>query len=357
VIPAGLEQDLFDQGLFFPATAFADLPAACTGLAVAGSTSAARNPTAPLAMFTETSTHFALGSFVDDPDFQLIDVSTEVGCVSDRTIVSTPFGILFLGQDSVYLLPPQLAEPVRVGWPIEPALRAIPFAARETAWAGYHKGFYRLACAPAGGLENTVQWELDLRQGLGDPPSWWGPSTHPAYSAFTRSRREPTEDDRGWGAVAGGGEVVLLEQPSNYRDRDVAITSEFRTARITQGSGGQPAPLQPKVAKRVRAIAKVGSTTSLGITIHTDGALMEPGNATQVSGTLALPGSEGARWNVDRWNVSRWASTRETKGVFLVTGAPLRGLAFELTVTHKQAVAVTLRDVELRVQPADRDWD
>lgn len=358
VIPAGLEQALFEQGIFFPATAYVDLPAAVTGLAVASLTSTQRSPTAPLACFTETSTHFAIGDLVDDPTFQFLDVSTEVGCVSDRTIVQTPVGLLFLGQDSVYLLPPQLAEPVRVGWPIERALRAIPSAARPFCWADYHKGFYVLACAPPGGIDTTLQWRLDLRQGLTDPPSWWD-SRHPAYTAFTRSRREPTEDDRGYAAVTtdDGCDVVLVEQPNSYTDLDVPIVSDFKSARLTQGPGGQPAPLQPKVAKRVRAIAKVGSTTSLGVTVRADGALMEPGNAIQVSGSLPLPGAGRSRWNVARWNIDRWSSERESKGTFLVSGAPLRGLAFEVTITHNEAVPITLRDIELRVQPAERDWD
>lgn len=355
VLQPGLEQAIYDQGLFYPANAYVDVPAAVTGLAVASLTSTDVLPTAPIAIFTAASTWLWFGDVRGDPTASREQISDEVGCVSDRTIVSTPLGAMFLGQRSVYLLPADLAEPVDIGWPIEPAIRAQPIAARGASLALYHKGFYCLGLAEPGGLTPTAWWFLDLRRGIGDPPAWWGPHRHPALTATARMTAHPSEDDRAWGAVAGGA-VLLLQQDGSYQDDGTTITSDLRTGYLDGGK-----PLQPKLAKRVRVLGDIGATTDLGVSVRVavedadpDSGIALPGAST---GLITLQGPSSAAWDSADWDSADWGAARISRGTFITDVPELRGLAFELSLTHADATACELRDVEVRVAPIPREED
>ena len=368
VLVPGLEQTLYEQGLFFPAAAVTpDLGAPVTGLAVATLTSTNRSPTSPLGIFTDTSTWLFFGDPIDDPSSTLVQVSGEIGCPSDRTIAATPVGIIFCGKRSVYLLTPQQAEPKDIGWPIEPAVRAQPVPYRSRAWGFYHRGFYKLALVPAGGGNASEQWWLDLRHGLGDPPQWWGPHTTPPYTAAARAPAHPVEDDRAWGAQDGTSAfLVLLDQPDVYTDpvgprtggqwntaqwntadwaseTSVPIVSRFITGLLDASQ-----PLTPKLAKRARIIAQTLDNTSLGILVRSDFGYA-------ASGTLDVPTPLGHDWDTSDWNVSDFAMRWTVLSEFECPVPEPRGRAFSAILTHMDPIACDLRDFELRVQPSARE--
>jgi len=368
VLVPGLEQTLYDQALFFPAAAVTpDLGGPVTGFAVAALSSTNRSPTSPLGLFTATSTWLYFGDPLDDPSSTLVQVSGEVGCPSDRTIASTPIGVVFCGKRSVYLLTPQQAEPKDIGWPIEPAVRAQPVAFRTRAWGFYHRGFYKLGLVPAGGDEPTEQWWLDLRRGLTDPPQWWGPHTMPAYTAVARATDNPAEDDRAWAAQDGSSAFfVILDQPEQYldpvgprsggqwnvaqwnADQWAAETSVPIVSRLTTALLDATQPLVPKLAKRARVIAKVLDTTSLGILISSDYGY---GSA----GTLSVPTPPGDTWDTSDFDVATFAMRWTVLSEFECPVPEPRGRAFAATLSHVDAVECDLRDFELRVQPSARE--
>jgi len=368
VLVPGLEQTLYEQGLFFPAAAVSpDLGAPVTGFAVASLSSTNRSPTSPLGIFTATSTWLYFGDPLDDPQSELVQVSGEIGCPGDRTIVATPVGVLFCGKRSVYLLTPQQAEPRDVGWPIEPAVRAQPVPFRTRAWAIFHRGFYKLALVPAGGSDPSEEWWLDLRRGLTDPPQWWGPHTTPAYTAAARATDHPDEEDRAWAAQDGSSTFfVLLDQADEYMDPigprsggqwnvaqwntgqwatevSAAIVSRLRTALLDAQQ-----PLTPKLAKRARIIAQTIDTTSLGIVVHSD-------YGYAASGTLVFPTPLGDAWDTTDWNVAEFAMRWTVLSEFECPVPEPRGRAFTATLTHVDPLACDLRDFELRVQPSARE--
>jgi hypothetical protein len=345
VLVPGLEQAAFDQGVFFPAAAVSpDLGDPVTALAVVTQSSGQAMPSSPLALFTEVSTWLFSGDLVNDPTAELVQISGEVGCVSDRTCVATPSGMVFVGKRSVYLIAAAAAEPRDIGWPIENAIRAIPVALRSRIFAIYHRGFYKLAVVPTGGTEPTQQWWLDLRRGLGDPPNWWGPFTMPAYTASTRAPDHPSEEDRGWGVLTSPGQVEMLDQPDRYVEADgTPIVSRLTTPLLDGG-----APLTPKLAKRARVVARVDGPSSLGVTVSAD-------DAQSASGVLLLPTAVGAEWNTSEWDVSEWASLALNLVEFECPVPEPRGRAFQATLTHADAVQCDLRDFELRVQPSFRE--
>lgn len=368
VLVPGLEQTLYEQGLFFPAGAVTpDLGGPVTALAVATLTSTNRSPTSPLGLFTETGTWLYFGDPLDDPSSSLVQVSDEIGCPGDRTVVATPLGIVFCGKRSVYLLTPQQAEPQDIGWPIEPAVRAVPVTQRMRCWAIYHRGFYKLALVPAGGVEPTMQWWLDLRRGVGDPPSWWGPHTTPGYTAAARATNHPAEEDRAWAAQQSTSTfLVLLDQPDRYVDlieprsggdwnvahwnvdawaieTAVPIVSRLITAQLDA-----QAPLTPKIAKRARIVARVFETTSLGITLSAD-------YSYGAAGTLPVPIPRGDLWDQSDWDLAEWAMQYWVLSEWECPVPEPRGRLFAATLTHVDPVPCDLRDFELRVQPSGRE--
>jgi hypothetical protein len=347
VLVPGLEQSVRDQGLFFPAQALTrDLGDAVTGLTPVPQTSAVAVPTAPLAIFTPVSTWMWQGDLSgDDPNASLAQVSAEIGCPSGRTIVSTTVGVVFCGKRSVYLFPPSTQEPQDIGWPIETAIRDIPSDARNKSWAVFHRGFYKLSIALPGSAYPTVQWWLDLRHGLGDPPSWWGPHTFPAYTASVKAANHPAEDDRQWAAL-GAGSILLVDQAGQYVEDGappVPVVSKWTTAYLDDGT-----PLVPKLAKRVRMIARVESNTSVACTVTGDEEI-------STSGLLFFHATGGGLWNTGTWNEDEWSVSGLDLEELEISVPEIRARSFQVTLTHSDPTQLDLRDFELRVQPSARE--
>ena len=347
VLVPGLEQAARDQGVFYPATALTrDLGDTVTGLAVVPLSSAVAVPTAPLAIFTDVTTWMWQGDLSeDDPTSSLAQLSGEIGCPSDRSIVPTTVGVIFCGKRSVYLIQPSTTEPRDIGWPIENQIRAIPAAARKFSWGVFHRGFYKLAITAPGAAFPTVQWWLDLRHGLGDPPAWWGPHTTPAYTASTRWQNHPAEDDRQWTAL-GAGQVLLMDQAGVYVEDGlppVPITCQAVTAFLDDGT-----PLTPKLAKRARMIARVDADTSVTVQITGD-------QSVSTTGLLSFKAPAAANWDTSDWDVDNWLVSGLDLEELEVTVPELRARAFQVTLTHNDPVGIDLRDFELRVQPSARE--
>ena len=306
VLLPGTEQDTFNQGTFFPVGAKVLLPAVVTGVGIAGVTTD-QDAQAPLLFFTLTKTFLCTGDPFDPNDQAVLqEVSSRVGCIGHDSIVNTPYGTIFVGIDSVYLIPPGGGYPQDIGWPIANQIRAIPPAARARIVACFHKQFYKLAIpASIATTQNTVQWWLDLRQGISDTPSWWGPHTirdtpdtnsRPvALSAFTTDLGGAQEIDRGYAAYAESGHVVRMHQDGTYTDyiAGQAPTQIITTIRSVLQSGRFDAdqPFTAKVFTRLRLIAQTAIHSFLGVAIKTDGGVdWSPIDAIELGLGADMPG-------------------------------------------------------------------
>lgn len=114
------------------------------------------------------------------------------GCVAQRTIAQTPYGLIWLGLDDVWFLPFG-NEPYPIGTKIRPYLQNQPPSMQYRLHAAYYDGAYRLALfkdgqGPTEYDAPSAQFWLDLRHG---PPEsardakWYGPmeynQTHCGY--------------------------------------------------------------------------------------------------------------------------------------------------------------------------------
>lgn len=107
----------------------------------------------------------------------MIQVSGRVGCIAYRTIVQTPHGTVFLGQDGNVYLISAVAEPRKIGTKIQNSLTHL--VSNETLMklctAVYHDNRYKLAFpSTANSTYNDQEWWLDTRTEEG-PMQWEGP--------------------------------------------------------------------------------------------------------------------------------------------------------------------------------------
>lgn len=127
---------------------------------------------------------------VGDPlgDLDIIKVNTDAGCVSQRSVCSTPYGLIWAGFDDVWMMA-HGGQPQRVGTKIRPALLATPPGLHHLWHAAYHDGHYRLALFSDGLGPSDLdscdeQWWLDLRavpqQGIPNAADarWMGPQCY-----------------------------------------------------------------------------------------------------------------------------------------------------------------------------------
>jgi hypothetical protein len=277
VILPGLEQTSFNMGTMFPVNAKVPLPAAVTGLGVAGTTTD-MDASAPLLFFTLTRTFICNGDpFSTVDQATMVEVSSRIGCIGHDSIVNTPLGTIFCGLDSVYLIPPGGGYPQDIGWPIADQIRAIIPGLRARIVACFHKQFYKLAIPSSGATSNTHQWWLDLRQGIGDIPSWWGPHTGPDVSAFATDPSATNEIDRGYSAKHASDVVLHHHVQRLYADFDVALNHAVPiVSRLRSGRFDADQPFIVKIFTRIRVIAQTGSKSDIHVSIVTDGGVTWP---------------------------------------------------------------------------------
>ena len=114
-------------------------------------------------------------------NYQIYSLGMGVGCSAIRTLVHTPKGSIWLGNDSqVYLLPFNNAVPIPIGTKLqsngtEQGIENIPSGQIETAAAVYHDGFYKLTIARTGQTTNNSQYWLDINRLQADEDGHFGP--------------------------------------------------------------------------------------------------------------------------------------------------------------------------------------
>jgi hypothetical protein len=361
----GLEQQTYNQGTFFPVNAVVPLPDACTGLGLAGVTTD-RDPNAPLVFFTLTRTFICQGDpFSTIEQASLVEVSSRIGCIGHGSIVNTPAGTIFCGLDSVYLVPPGGGYPQDVGWPIANQIRTIPPGLRDRIVATFHKQFYKLAIPQSGQATNTDQWWLDVRQGIGDTPSWWGPQRGYSASAFTTDIESAQEIDRGYAAYANSDIVVRTHQTTSYSDFTAADPVAPIVSRLRSGRFDADQPFVVKIFTRLRLIAQTFAKSAIQVTFTTDAGVSwqidpiilgegmeDPGQFVHLVPTAPPPPTPNRCWNT-----AHFGSMSPVEVQTITPYTRPRGLSAIVTLTHgprpedtppTSAVAnVELRDFEL----------
>lgn len=194
--------------------------------------------TGSIGLFSGTNLDPASDGF--NARFDVVGGAESVGCISPRTIISTPKGTIFLGNDrQVYILPFGTSRIVPIGHKIISqsqailGIESIPLSQLSKACAVYHEGFYKLAFAVSGGTSNTYQYWLDVDRmevdDRGHYGPWYGPMTGMVFSCFTK--QDGASDD---GRLLGGGggqdgRVYRVNESTTYSDNGNSIVMDFKS--------------------------------------------------------------------------------------------------------------------------------
>lgn len=356
VILPGLEQAGFNQGTLFPAFAKVPLPFPVTGIGIAGVTTD-QDATSPLLFFTATKTFIVQGDpFDPNGEATLVEVSSRVGCVAHDTIVNTPFGTFFAGIDSIYMIPTGGGYPRDVGWPIADQVRSVSAAFRSSMVATFHKQFYKIAMPAPGGAINSAQWWLDLRAGVGDTPSWWGPHTGQTVTAMCADPASTLEIDRGYAAIqnVNNSSIIATHQVGLYTDyyppngtTPVPVRSRLRSGRFDADQ-----PFITKIFTRLRCIAQTGAKSALHVSFQTDGGVTwaidpiiigqdmdDPAEWVHLTPTSPPPPPPNKAWNT-----AKFATVAPIEVQTITPAVRPRGLSVIVMLTHDPALDASDND-------------
>lgn len=345
VLAPGREQALFNEGEFFAEDGrLPRTPNDVTGIAVAST--GERGSAAlqgPLVVTTLSRTFLWSGDIQDDPNASFVQVAARAGCIGAKAMTETPFGVFFLGTETVWCIPAGGGLPIDVGWPIRPAIKDIPPGSRSRCLVAYHKGFLKCWIVPTGSTTAIHQWWLDLRQGITPIPSWWGPHIGVAVSAVAVSQVETAEPDRAWHAVEGTNRVELIHQANKWTENNGAstIVSVGRTGELHHGR-----PFERKLWKYLRAMGRVDTDTSMVVS-----AIIDSANVAALD-ALAFDAGEATIWDAT-WDAT-WGQSQFVEAESKFEGERPRGRAIELQFTHGEARALAIREIELTYEPVPR---
>ena len=369
VILPGLEQAAYNMGTLFPDFAKVPLPQPVTGIGVAGVT-AEFDATAPLLFFTASKTFLVHGDPFDPAgESVMVELSSRVGCIGHASIVNVPQGTIFCAMDSVYLIPPGGGYPTDIGWPIADQIRRIPVAARSRICATFHKQFYKLAIpAGSGDTQNTNQWWLDLRQGITQTPSWWGPHTGVIATALGSDPDSPFEVDRGYCAIDAGSPltsvttILRTHQLSTFTDYNPAsptLPTPIRS-RLISGRFDADQPFLVKVFTRLRLIAQAFGQSNIHVSLQTDGGATWPidpiilGQDMEHAGEFQhlTPNPAGTCPPYKAWNTARFGAIFPVEVQTITPYTRPRGLSAIVLLDHHPTIspagAVPNFDIQLR---------
>lgn len=341
----GNEQAIFDAGVFWPHNGrLPRAPEPVTGIGLVGPGERESSVQSPLVVMTLTRTYLWYGDILDDPSAQWVLASRRAGCISANSVVETPYGLLYCGLESVYMVPSGGAVPVDVGWPIRPAIQAIPFGVRHKVTALYHKGFYKLAIVPPGSSTPIQQWWLDLRRGPTTIPSWWGPHLGVAPSAWATTPYDTAQPDLGIHAIDGTNVIERIYQPNSYHENHGAtkIISVLTTGDLDGGT-----PFDEKIITMVRGIGFPARTTTVSVSMTLDGGLATP------YPPLIFEGQDGAVWNVSEWNLASWGQVAFTLADAYAPPQRPRARVITLQLTHAEPIGIALRELEISYMGPD----
>jgi hypothetical protein len=150
-----------------------------SGLGVNSITSSDRGAQSQLVVFKPSAILVNDGT-LGSGDQRLSIVPKAIGCPGYKTIVNTPFGLMFTSKISTCLMDTSGKEPNQIGFGIHPDIEAIPettspYTSLEYSSAAiFHSNAYKLSVAAT--TLNDREWLLDLRPGVfPEQSNWYGP--------------------------------------------------------------------------------------------------------------------------------------------------------------------------------------
>ena len=164
------------------------------------------------------------------------------------------------------------------------------------------------------------------------------PSPHVgvAPSCVAVSQVETAEPDRAWHAVEGTNRVELIHQAGKWAENNGAstISAVLQTGELFDGL-----PFDRKSWKRLRAIGKVETTTNMSAS-----ATVDSGQAIGLD-ALNFVAGPSMIWDAT-WDAT-WGQSQFVEADVTMPADRPRGRSMALQLSHSQAIAISIREIEL----------
>lgn len=289
----------------------------------------------------------AVGVYVGASMNQL---SGRVGCVAPKSIVSTPLGVLFLGNDGDIYMIRGGGEPYRIGQKVQPFFAHLvgndtlmsQVSACYFADPGSGAGFYKISYPSSStSTGNDAQLWADLRTQDNNPITWSGPHTGINVASQTVYVGESDNGNR-MALLADGSQVVRLDDPSTFSHLGTAISSVLQSKTFRFKSETQ---FKRFMGALVDAFYDSSQTHSLLVEFFADSYY------AQVNLTLS---TGGAVWDVSQWDQGMWSDALYQGIPALIGDMNLVGRTLYIRITHSNPNPFILAAIVLPIKPERR---
>lgn len=194
-----------------------------------------------------------------------------IGAYCPWTVACTPVGIIFMGENGVYLYRPGMPEPLRISDPIQTTLESLDYSRRLLFVGGYapKERAYLLAVTPQGATTNTVvyayfidtgawsQWIYDagsvapsifatMHNGSSRLKYYFGDSNGYIYEGDTSTGADGTTSGTNTGTATASSATSITDSTASFRtsgdgllglSATVQVGTAIESEQITSNSG------------------------------------------------------------------------------------------------------------------------
>lgn len=276
--------------------------------------------------------------------YTMEELSGRVGCIAPKSVVSTPIGTMFLGQDGIYYLIRGIGDPLPVGQKISPVFQHLigDDDLMGMVTAVYHHPFLKVSYpSTSDSTYNDAQIYVDLRTQDGQPLVWSGP--HTGINVGGQIVLSGDGDDNSRLCVLGDAlGTAKLDDESTFQDLGTTISSvaTWKTTRF-----GAPAH-----NKRIMGMI----FDAYYDTAYTHELLLQGYSGEDYSQVRKQLSNGGAVWDSSNWDVSVLGLAAYQSVPMMFGDSNLVGRTFKWSLTHANNAQMVLASALIDYKPERR---
>lgn len=291
------------------------------------------------------SSCWAYSSFPDTSGGTSINnVSGTVGCFAPKTIVNSPIGTIFMGNDGDIFLMRGNGEPYRIGARIKPFLQHLSLNSLLMAKcvAVYHEDHLKISYpSTSSSTYNDAEIWADLRTEDGNRIQWSGPHVGPHIGPQIILKGQGSTSTR-YAADSAAVRVLALDDSSTYQDLGVAMTSIVQSKILRYA-----AETHWKRLDSIHLDAYYDTSYSHDVKIEAF--------ADDDYSTTDIHLSDGAYiWDGASYDSGLWGDAMYFPVPWFIGDTPLVGRTHQFQVTHSNNANFILAAVALHYRPEKR---
>lgn len=276
----------------------------------------------------------------------MIQLSGRIGCLAQSSIVSTTFGVVFLGSDGDIYVIRGGSEPERVGTKVQPLLKHLiqNDSLMKMCTAVFHDNHYKLSYpSSATSTGNDAQLWADMRIDMENPKVLWsGP--HIGINVGRQIVRNGENDDGArMGLLSNGAASVILDDTTTYQDLGSPIVSSIGT-KVYRNN------LENNIKRYIGALIDAFYDSSF-----THNLLVEFFADQYYAQRNMVLSSGGATWDGSQFDQSLWSDAL-FEPIAATLGQNLNGRTLSLKITHSDDAPIIFAKIMVPYQPERRTF-